>query len=93
MVAATFEKAITYIFAEPLVWDREVGGSNPLAPTKNLNPIDNLKRRGVTTPIYFPLPRQHLRDRYLRFQHLASADHGIERRAALCLQAISQLVS
>ncbi len=33
MVAATFEKAYTYVFAEPLVWDREVGGSNPLAPT------------------------------------------------------------
>jgi hypothetical protein len=35
LVAATFEKAITYVFAEPLVWDREVGGSNPLAPTIN----------------------------------------------------------
>jgi len=33
VVAATLEKAKTYIFAEPLVWDREVGGSNPLAPT------------------------------------------------------------
>jgi len=32
-VAATFEKAKTYVFAEALVWDREVGGSNPLAPT------------------------------------------------------------
>jgi hypothetical protein len=37
VVAATFEKAKTYVFAEPLVWDREVGGSNPLAPTNNLN--------------------------------------------------------
>jgi len=37
MVAATFEKAKTYVFAEPLVWDREVGGSNPLAPTTNIN--------------------------------------------------------
>ena len=45
VVAATLEKARTYVFAEPLVWDREVGGSNPLSPTKNLNPIDNL--RGV----------------------------------------------
>ena len=45
VVAATLEKARTYVFAGPLVWDREVGGSNPLAPTKNLNPIDNL--RGV----------------------------------------------
>ncbi len=30
LVAATFEKAKTYIFAELRVWDREVGGSNPL---------------------------------------------------------------
>ncbi len=37
MVAATLEKANTYVFAEPLVWDREVGGSNPLAPTKIIN--------------------------------------------------------
>jgi len=34
LVAATFEKAKTYVFAETLIWDREVGGSNPLAPTK-----------------------------------------------------------
>ena len=33
VVAATFEKAKTYVFAGPLVRDREVGGSNPLAPT------------------------------------------------------------
>jgi hypothetical protein len=33
-VAATFEKAKTYVFAETAIWDREVGGSNPLAPTK-----------------------------------------------------------
>ena len=39
MVAATLEKANTYVFAEPLVWDREVGGSNPLAPTIILIPI------------------------------------------------------
>ena len=37
VVAATFEKAKTYVFAEPLVWDREVGGSNPLAPTNHIN--------------------------------------------------------
>jgi len=37
VVAATFEKAITYVFAELAVWDREVGGSNPLAPTTNIN--------------------------------------------------------
>jgi hypothetical protein len=33
LVAATFEKANTYVFAETTVRDREVGGSNPLAPT------------------------------------------------------------
>jgi hypothetical protein len=33
LVAATFEKAKTYVFAETLIRDREVGGSNPLAPT------------------------------------------------------------
>jgi hypothetical protein len=36
LVAATFEKAKPYVFAETLVRDREVGGSNPLAPTKNI---------------------------------------------------------
>jgi hypothetical protein len=36
LVAATFEKAKTYVFAETLIWDREVGGSNPLAPTIDL---------------------------------------------------------
>jgi len=33
-VAATFEKANTYVFAALIIRDREVGGSNPLAPTK-----------------------------------------------------------
>jgi len=33
LVAATLEKAKTYVFTEPLIRDREVGGSNPLAPT------------------------------------------------------------
>jgi hypothetical protein len=33
LVAATFEKANTYVFAAPIIRDREVGGSNPLAPT------------------------------------------------------------
>jgi hypothetical protein len=36
VVAATLEKALTYESAESFVWDREVGGSNPLAPTKSL---------------------------------------------------------
>ena len=44
LVAATFEKALTYESAEPFVWDREVGGSNPLAPTNNLTPVNNLER-------------------------------------------------
>jgi len=35
LVAATFEKANTYVFAAPIIRDREVGGSNPLAPTIN----------------------------------------------------------
>ncbi len=48
LVAATFEKAKTYIFAGTYVWDREVGGSNPLAPTINLNPFNNLERYGST---------------------------------------------
>ena len=48
VVAATFEKAKTYVFAEPLVRDREVGGSNPLAPTKHLKHINKLERYGPT---------------------------------------------
>jgi len=40
-VAATFEKANTYVFAEPLVRDREVGGSNPLAPTTIIKEVDH----------------------------------------------------
>ncbi len=37
LVAATFEKAKTYIFARTYIWDREVGVSNPLAPTNHIN--------------------------------------------------------
>ena len=33
LVAATFEKANTCVFAALIIRDREVGGSNPLAPT------------------------------------------------------------
>jgi hypothetical protein len=33
LVAATYSKAKTYVFALPIIRDREVGGSNPLAPT------------------------------------------------------------
>src|ERR1044072_4902881 len=35
LVAATFEKANTYVFAALIIRDREVGGSNPLAPTNH----------------------------------------------------------
>ena len=35
-MAATFERANTYVFAEPIIRDREVGGSNPLTPTNNI---------------------------------------------------------
>jgi len=44
LVAATFEKTKTYVFAETQVRDREVGGSNPLAPTRifSENPQKNL---------------------------------------------------
>jgi hypothetical protein len=41
LVAATFEKANTYVFAAPIIRDREVGGSNPLAPTNNSQSINN----------------------------------------------------
>src|SRR5262245_56072938 len=33
LVAATFSKAKTYVFGRLIIRDREVGGSNPLAPT------------------------------------------------------------
>ena len=36
-MAATFEKANTYVFAAPIIRDREVGGSNLLAPTIRIN--------------------------------------------------------
>ena len=36
LVAATFEKAKTYVLTGTQVRDREVGGSNPLAPKSNL---------------------------------------------------------
>ncbi len=43
LVAATFEKANTYVFAAPIIRDREVGGSNPLAPTSYLLAINYLQ--------------------------------------------------
>ena len=36
LVVATFRKGNTYVFAAPIIRDSEVGGSNPLAPTSNL---------------------------------------------------------
>ena len=45
LVAATFEKANTYVFAAPIIRDREVGGSNPLAPTNNSHLINYIYRR------------------------------------------------
>jgi len=39
LVAATFEKANTYVFAAPIIRDRELVGSNPLAPTNNPHSI------------------------------------------------------
>jgi len=42
LVAATFEKANTYVFAAPIIRDPEVGGSNPLAPTSNSQSINNI---------------------------------------------------
>ena len=47
LVAATLEKGNTYVFTGSLVRDREVGGSNPLAPT---NQIKHL-RRSVTVAV------------------------------------------
>jgi hypothetical protein len=43
LVAETFEKANTYVFAAPIIRDREVGGSNPLAPTSNLTSFNHLQ--------------------------------------------------
>jgi len=43
LVAATFEKANTYVFAALIIRDREVGGSNPLAPTNNSQSINNIQ--------------------------------------------------
>jgi hypothetical protein len=57
VVAPTFEKAKTYIFDEPLVWDREVGGSNPLAPTININNL-----RLPTLAAGLPLDLRHIID-------------------------------
>ena len=54
MVAATFEKANTYVFAALIIRDREVGGSNPLAPTKNIN--KNKERGRIGSGLYSFVP-------------------------------------
>ena len=40
-MAATFEKANTYVYAALIIRDREVGGSNPLAPTTFAKEIEH----------------------------------------------------
>src|SRR6187549_178512 len=52
LVAATFEKENTYVFAAPIIRDREVGGSNPLAPTNNSHSINYIRSRAYT--LFFP---------------------------------------
>jgi hypothetical protein len=47
-VAATFEKANTYVFAAPIIRDREVGGSNPLAAT---NHFKHLRAAQLPVPV------------------------------------------
>jgi|SRR6266446_949773 len=56
-VAATFEKAITYVFAGKLIRNAEVVGSNPICSTSNPLMIKNLddqrfQRRFSVSPIY-----------------------------------------
>ena len=43
-----YSKAKTYVFARFKIRDREVGGSNPLAPTIFLHPVNYLPSRAVT---------------------------------------------
>jgi hypothetical protein len=43
LVAATHSKAKTYFFARLKIRDREVGGSNPLAPTIYFNLVKYLR--------------------------------------------------
>src|SRR5216683_676385 len=49
LVAATFEKTKTYVFAETQVWDREVGRSNPLSARhfQALTDRSNLAKCGI----------------------------------------------
>ena len=44
LVAATYLKAKTYVFARFKIRDREVGGSNPLAPTNHSSPHGDRRR-------------------------------------------------
>ena len=41
-MAATLEKAITYVFAESPIRNAEARGSNPRCSTNNLSPLNNL---------------------------------------------------
>ena len=48
-VAATFEKANTYVFAERLIRNAEVRGSTPLCSTNRINDL----RQAATLPFSF----------------------------------------
>jgi hypothetical protein len=51
LVAATLEKSKTYVFERPKIRDREVGGSNPLAPTNKLHDM-NFYGRHLLTAVF-----------------------------------------
>ena len=54
------------------VWDREVGGSNPLAPTKNLTLINNLEKLTLASLIFHVAnlwPEMSARDVYRAVAH------------------------
>lgn len=50
LVAATFEKANTYVFAERLIRNAEVRGSTPLCSTNNSHSFNNLAPHGQLGP-------------------------------------------
>jgi hypothetical protein len=56
LVAATFEKANTYVFAAPIIRDREVGGSNPLAPTNQLQFTQTITADSHCQPFFLAWP-------------------------------------
>ena len=65
-MAATFEKANTYVFAALIIRDREVGGSNPLAPTKIAKEIKEKGRMssGLYSFVPFFVPNGFLFDHF-----------------------------